>query len=104
MPCHCLSLTLHNLILGSFLFWSIKALIQFKEEHNNARGILKALLAMQSLLFSSCWIFDFLYFPSIYIQLTIYNSHYYHVFVNRVENSADYDLDLYCLQNSMMPG
>ena len=31
VPCHCFSL-----ILGSFSFWSIKALSELKEEHNDA--------------------------------------------------------------------
>ena len=33
-----------------FLFWSIKALREFKEEHNVVGGILKAMLAAQLLL------------------------------------------------------
>ena len=28
-PCHCSSLTLHNLILAFFIFWSVKALSGF---------------------------------------------------------------------------
>ena len=48
IPCHCLSLTLDNLVLTFFIsFWSIKALSEFKEENNIAGwgDILKALLA-----------------------------------------------------------
>ena len=37
-----------SLTFGSFfLFWSIKALSELKEEHNDAQGILIALLAVQ---------------------------------------------------------
>ena len=49
IPCHCLSLTLHNLILFLFLYWSFKALSAIKEGHYAAWGILKSVLAAQFL-------------------------------------------------------
>ena len=52
VPCHCLSLSLHNLILVLFsncLFWLIKASTEFKEEHNVEGGILNALFTAKLL-------------------------------------------------------
>ena len=34
VPCHCLFFNFTQSYLGPFLFWSIKALGEFKEEHN----------------------------------------------------------------------
>ena len=38
----------------AFLFWSIKTLSELNEEHNDAGGILKALLSAQYLLKQIC--------------------------------------------------
>ena len=45
---HCLSLTLHNFILVLIYFGQLKALSEVREEHHVARGIPKALLAVNS--------------------------------------------------------
>ena len=49
IPCHCLSLTLHNFILVLFIF-SIKTLSELKEEHNVSVGLLIPLFTTKSLL------------------------------------------------------
>ena len=49
VPCNCLSVTLHKSYFAPFLLWSVKALREFKEEHNVTDGILKALLVAKFL-------------------------------------------------------